>query len=78
MSKGFLDDNKVKVPCPNCGHKIEKTLGWLTSHKEMTCPSCRETVGLKNAQFKREIAKANKAADEFQRTIKDINKKLKF
>jgi hypothetical protein len=31
------DDAAVPIPCPACGNKIEKTVGWLKSNEHVIC-----------------------------------------
>ncbi len=39
-----FDDEKIDIPCPNCGHKAVKLLGWLKKNDTFTCAACNKSV----------------------------------
>ena len=42
-----LDDEPVEIPCPKCGAKHQKTIGWLNVNDRFAC-SCGVTITLDN------------------------------
>ncbi len=34
-----IDDQYLELECPKCGHKFEKTLGWLDRNRKFKCPT---------------------------------------
>ena len=34
---GFLDNQSIEIPCPDCGHKTAKTVGWIKANKKFIC-----------------------------------------
>jgi hypothetical protein len=70
---GFLDDRQISIPCGNCGHKTKKSIAWIKRNHEFTC-KCGTQITLKAGQFTSEIAKAEKALADFQRTLRGFGK----
>ena len=70
MAKGFFDDQTLDIPCPDCGKKAEKSVGWLKANKKFTCSGCGQTIDLQSDQFRRELAKAEKALANFMKGFK--------
>jgi ribosomal protein S27E len=65
----FLDGHTLGVRCPSCDHKNSQTIGWLKTHKAMTCPKCWTTINLGSAEFMGEIRRVEKMLDDFARGI---------
>lgn len=65
---GLFDSQSIEIPCPQCGHKHPKTIGWIKAHSEISC-RCGVTVQLDKGQFVSEMAKVDKMLDEFPRKI---------
>ena len=45
-----LDNKSISFPCPKCGQKHEKTIGWLKANAELTC-GCGVNIGLKTDEL---------------------------
>lgn len=65
-----LDSGAFDIPCPECGHKNRKTVGWLKTHKQFVCAGCRK-VTIKTGDFQKgmreveaEFAKLKKSTDK--------------
>ena len=69
MAKGFLDDHKVDVPCPECRRKVTARLGQLKRSPKLTCAS-GHTFDVDAKQFAREIAEIEKAIANFGKGFK--------
>lgn len=67
---GFLDGHTVGVRCPRCDHKNTRTIGWIKSHKAMTCGGCGATIKLDSPQLVSEIGRVEKMLDDFGRGIR--------
>ena len=65
----MFDDADIELSCPGCGHKMTKTLGWITSHKELVCTGCGETITLETDQLARDLKKVDKLLDSFPKQI---------
>lgn len=65
----MFDTAKIDLDCPGCGHKMSKTIGWMTSHKEMTCTGCGETIHLETDQLSRDLKEITKVLDSFPKEI---------
>lgn len=71
---GFLDSAQIDIPCPGCGGKTTKSIGFLTSNNQMDCSSCGETIRLDTSDLKRGIGDADRQLDELKRTIRKIGR----
>lgn len=65
----MFDNADIELSCPGCSHKVTKTLGWITSHKEFVCSGCGETVTLETDQLARDMKEVNKLLDSFPKQI---------
>jgi transcription elongation factor Elf1 len=59
----------IQFDCPKCSRKIEKTIGWLTLHKDMTCDGCGVTINLNTDDLSGGIKKIEKAIDSIPKSI---------
>lgn len=64
----LLDSAAIDVPCPQCGKKHKKTVGWLKTNKRIAC-GCGGNVTVDPSRFRREIAKAERDLANFSRNI---------
>jgi hypothetical protein len=46
---GLLDDYALPISCPKCGAKIQKTVSWLGTNNEISCP-CGTKMHLKTEE----------------------------
>jgi ribosomal protein S27E len=65
----MFENASVDLSCPGCGNKMPKTLGWITSHKEIVCSGCGETIHLEADQLSRSLKELNKTLDRFPKQI---------
>lgn len=68
-SSNLLDDAEIPIPCPKCGRKTKKRIGWIQTNSNFTCV-CGTRITLEANQFRREIDKVNNAFGDLQRTLK--------
>ena len=48
----MLDAVSHPIACAHCGHRSEKSLGWLTEHPEFPCPGgCGATIRVLVSDF---------------------------
>lgn len=69
MPKGFLDGQKIDVPCPECRRKVTASVGQLKRSPKLTCPS-GHTFDVDAKEFAREIAKVEKSIADFSKGFK--------
>lgn len=67
MAKSKLDGAKITLPCPQCGKKTRKSVGWLRDHPTFSCSGCSAVFDTK--QFARDIERANKIIADFIRKL---------
>ena len=65
----MFDDARIQLSCPGCTHNMTKTLGWITSHKELVCSECGETIIFETDQLSRDLEKVDKRLDSFPKQI---------
>lgn len=75
MPSGLLDSAEIEIPCPDCGHKTTKSIGWIKAHSDFTCAGCNSNVHLNRGQFLGELRKVDSAVDGLKRTIDRINER---
>jgi predicted RNA-binding Zn-ribbon protein involved in translation (DUF1610 family) len=63
--KSVFDDQRLSIPCPNCGHRVTQTVQWFRGNGKLTCPECHFIACLDTRQLKRAIAKVDQAIDDF-------------
>ena len=68
---GQLDSGQIDIPCPGCGHKNTKTVGWLKTHNDLTCGGCGNVIDIEASGFRKgmreidaELAKLNKSLNK--------------
>lgn len=66
---GFLDDTEIPIPCLECGKETAKTIAWVKRHKKFTCPGYGTVISLQTDQFRRMIAKNDRAYEEFRKKM---------
>jgi len=52
----MLDTVKVPIPCPQCGHEIEETIGRLKSNPKLTC-RCGASIDVEADKLLRVVEK---------------------
>ncbi len=67
--KLLFDDQRLPIACPNCGHKVNKTVNWFRHNQKLTCPECDFIACLDTRQLRREIANVDAAIDGFMREL---------
>ena len=70
----LFDNAELAIPCPQCGHEAEKTIGWLKSHEQMTSPGCGSVIALDSAELKKGIEAAEKSLRDFGRNLSRLGK----
>jgi transcription elongation factor Elf1 len=60
-----VDSNEIKFQCPNCGHDLQQTIGWLKTNEHMTCPGCNIGINI-------DTNRLAKATEEIQRAMEKI------
>jgi uncharacterized Zn finger protein len=64
-----LDNEKIKIPCPNCSKGIEVKIGEAKRNPSLKCRACGQTVKIDATQLKKEIDAAEKSVRDLQRQI---------
>jgi len=66
---GFFDGRELEITCQQCRRTFKKTVRDL-KRAVVKCPNC--DAGFETSQLKREIDKADRSIQDFQRSLKDI------
>lgn len=69
---GFLDNAPFTFSCPKCGHKIEKTVGWIESNRHYTC-TCGQRIDFDTDEFRQSEANVERA---LKNAFKDVKIKI--
>lgn len=59
------------LKCPNCGKKVQQTIGGLESKAGFTCPHCKRVVRANNVSAFKEH---EKALNDFRRRLRKMFK----
>lgn len=70
---GLLDNSMVGINCPECGHKTNKSIGWVKNNKGFTC-ACGTNILLEDSAFKTKIDELDRSFTEFQNALKNLTK----
>ena len=73
---GVLDSVEVELVCEACGRKTKKTVGWIESHENFTCP-CGLPVRCGPDSISREVREVNRGVDEFLGKAKSFINNIK-
>ncbi|AXQ93185.1 hypothetical protein D0Z66_04775 [Cereibacter sphaeroides] len=60
MVRPMFDKQSLDIPCPNCGKKTKKTVGWIKTHDSFTCSGCARDISLD----KKDLVSGLKAAEK--------------
>ena len=72
------EEATISIPCPKCGHEVEKSLAWLKTNDNFTCELCEGPVEVNGPAFVKQVEDAlGKSTADFQRAISDLNKRKK-
>jgi hypothetical protein len=75
---GQLDSGRVDLPCPECGYKNRKTVGWLKTHNQFVCAGCRK-VTIDTRGFRQGMRKVDAELDKLtKRLSKGISVNIKL
>ena len=66
----ILNDHSINIPCPQCGQKTAKTLGWIKAHTDFMCAGCGRLITLDRDQLIGELRKVEKSISEFGRQFR--------
>lgn len=72
--KLIADSHAITLPCPGCGQKHSKTVGWLKAHKHISCV-CGARIDVDLTKFDQGIATAQKGLDDFEATLRKLGKR---
>jgi transcription elongation factor Elf1 len=59
------ETQEVRFQCPNCGHDLRQTVGWLKANEHMACPGCGVGINI-------DTNRSANAADEIQKAIDKV------
>lgn len=74
----MFDNAAMPVTCAKCGHKTEKKLSWLKTHRQMIC-RCGATIMIDSKGFASSMKQADKSLANFRRSLRKMgNIKIKL
>lgn len=69
-----MADLDTRVPCPNCGRKIQVKLRELSSGHSTRCPGCGCVINFEGEGGRQ----AQRAIDDLNQQIRRLNQKLRL
>lgn len=70
----MFDNATISVPCPGCGHKSEKSLGWLNANDHFLCQGCGRNIQLNTEELRAALKSADKSLADFTRSLIKLGK----
>jgi len=67
----LFDSAEIDIPCPQCGHKTKKTVGWIKTHHHHVC-GCGFRVDLDADELLAGLGQVGKTLDNLRRTVGKI------
>jgi hypothetical protein len=64
-----FDAHALEIPCPQCGQKHKKTVGWLKSHQDIAC-GCGGTIAVDSRDLHRKLADVEKQLKDITRNFR--------
>lgn len=64
-----LDAQSVDIPCPQCGQKTAKSVGWLKTQSEFACAGCGQTIHVAAEEFRAGIKSVEDALARLGRSL---------
>lgn len=65
----LLDKKVIDLPCPNCGRKHPKEIGWIKANRELAC-DCGGRIRLDADKFVREIREVEEALKRLPKWVR--------
>lgn len=69
------DGQTISLPCGSCSQEFTQTVGWLKAQGAFTCSSCGAVNTVDLTKHTEGIARAQKALDEFQASVRKLSKR---
>lgn len=64
----MFEDATIDIPCPGCGHKHRKTLGWIQANDHIACV-CGASIELEKSGLTRGLDEVEKSLSDFKRNL---------
>ncbi len=64
-----FDDKTIGIQCPKCGHKHQKTIGWLKANNNLIVCACSVTIRLDKDEFVKSLRELDDAIERIPRNI---------
>ncbi len=68
-----IDSHTVGIPCPNCGEKVEETIGRLKTDPNLTC-GCGAVIQVDAKDLRSGIDQIERSLNELRRTFRNLGK----
>lgn len=70
-----LKSQRIDIPCPSCGHKVQETIGRLEQNPAMRCTRCGQDIKIEAGQLRHAIAGVQRELDKLGQAIKGFGKR---
>ncbi len=70
----MFDSKTISIPCPNCGEKVDETIGRLKENPKIPCPGCGKILAINADKLAEGTEAAQKSIDNFKRSLGKFGK----
>lgn len=70
----MFDSATISVPCPSCGYKSEKSIGWLKSNDHLRCAGCGKDIALDADELRSGLKSVEDSLADIKRSVQKLGK----
>jgi predicted RNA-binding Zn-ribbon protein involved in translation (DUF1610 family) len=70
----MFETAQIDIPCPNCGAKTKKTVGWLKAYDDVVCSGCGANIKIDKSKFTAPLRDLDKGIENIKRAFKRLGR----
>ncbi len=68
----LIEARELAVQCRPCGWTEQRCVSWLSTQRDMICPSCQRVIVLNTSEIKRKIASLRRQCSTMHKQLVEI------
>ena len=68
----LIEAREITIQCRPCGWTEQRSVSWLSTQRDMICPSCQRVVVLNTSEIKRKIASLRRQCSTMHKQLVEI------